>query len=84
MVILDACNGTEHRRDEWISDEWNLNFAVFDADEATCVERASDKGDGVILDVIRRMEMSWEPLPEDAVIFPHVDPTDLLTPEDEE
>lgn len=38
-VILDATNITQAQRDEWISSDWDLLFAVFDTPFDVCMER---------------------------------------------
>jgi predicted kinase len=51
-VILDACNLTEHRRMEWVSDEWTtmLHLVPTHADE--CARRAVSEGRLDLLPVI--------------------------------
>jgi predicted kinase len=51
-IILDACNLTEHRRKEWLSDDWKtvLHLVPTDADE--CARRAVSEGRMDLLPVI--------------------------------
>lgn len=68
-VILDACNNTEKRRDEWISRDglWLRNFVVFDATAEECrtrlqnqdMDRNLDKA--ALLAAIDRMAEAHEP-----------------------
>jgi predicted kinase len=64
-VILDACNNTRKRRDEWRSKDWDVVFNVIPTDAATCIERAEAEGDQDIIPVITRMADEHEPLGED-------------------
>lgn len=64
-VILDACNNTRARRDEWRSKDWDVAFNVIPADAAECIERAEREGDLYIIPVITRMADEHEPLGED-------------------
>lgn len=59
-VILDACNNTRKRRDEWRHGLWDQReFVVLDTDEATCLGRV-EYGD--IIPVIKRMAAQHEPV----------------------
>lgn len=59
-VILDACNATEKRRDEWLSDDWKVWFHPVDTPVSVCIERAKSKGDEEIIPIIERMAESLE------------------------
>lgn len=65
FVILDACNNSRKRRDEWKSDKWELRFQVMDAGVSLCVQRALANDDAEILSVIDRMSNEHEPLGPD-------------------
>lgn len=45
VVILDACNNTKKRRNEWISLKWQREFVVVDTPRVVCLERAGDDED---------------------------------------
>ena len=62
-VILDACNNSRKRRDEWKSDRWTSEFAIVREKTAVCLERASD--DEILTGVINRMVKYHEPVMED-------------------
>lgn len=70
VVVLDACNNTRKRRDEWRSKEWDIVFKVIPADALTCFERAKAEGDEAIMTVIERMASEREPLAEDEIAWP--------------
>lgn len=62
-VILDACNNTRKRRDEWrrgIWDRWE--FVVLDTDKKTCLERVEYSD---IVPVIERMAARHEPVTDE-------------------
>lgn len=59
-VILDACNGTRKRRDEWRSRAWDLKFQVFDTPKEVCIERAKEGGREDLIPVIEYMDRLWE------------------------
>lgn len=65
IVILDACNTTKRRRDDWISREWDTFFKVIDTSREVCEKRAEQKEDEIILLVIKRMAEQYEPLGDD-------------------
>lgn len=70
-VILDACNNTQKRRDEWKSKEWTRFFVNIDETIEVCKERARqsaiDKShlEG-LLEAIDRMSEQFEPFEKDA------------------
>ena len=47
-VILDACNITVKRREEWASREWGRIFVVVDTPPDVCIRRANDTMKGAI------------------------------------
>ena len=55
-VILDACNLTEHRRMDWVCDEWTtvLHLVTTAADE--CASRAIASGRTSLLPVIAKFD----------------------------
>ena len=52
-VILDATNITPQRREEWLSREWQVKYAVFDTSLEVCRRRAVETG--FPEDVLNRM-----------------------------
>lgn len=60
-VILDACNVSKHRRDEWRSKDWDTEFREFKTPIETCRDRAMRSGQDYLLPVITRMakELAW-------------------------
>ena len=61
-VVLDACNTTKKRRQEWESpDEWQTRLEVFCASKDTCIERARATMRPDIIPVIERMaeKIEW-------------------------
>lgn len=65
IVILDACNNTQKRRDEWISSEWATYFKVIDTSTDVCFDRAATENDQAIISVIERMAKEHEPLTDE-------------------
>lgn len=61
VVILDATNVSEKRRNEWYSDRWVTLWKVIDTDDTVCLGRAIQAGDEEIVPVIERMAFEWEP-----------------------
>lgn len=57
-VILDACNVSAKRRDEWKAH--NPELQVFNAGPVTCLERAMSQNDQEIVPVIERMAKEWD------------------------
>lgn len=64
-VCIDICAGTRKRRAEWMSREWETKFFLVETSAGVCIQRAKDSGDEVIVPVIEKMAMEWEPLGED-------------------
>lgn len=64
-VILDACNNTRKRRDDWISGMWRRAFHIFGAPVEICVERARKDDRPELIDVIIRMSDQHEPVGDD-------------------
>lgn len=58
VVILDATNLTERRRNEWRSSKYDLSFKVFTADALTCVARC-DETNQSLRPVILRMAQEY-------------------------
>ena len=59
-VVLDACNNTRKRRDEWRYGKWDRReFVSLDMDEKTCIGRVEC---GDIIPVIKRMAEQHEPV----------------------
>lgn len=59
-VILDACNTTKGRRDEWKDPRWTRRYVVCDISTMSCVERAVAKNDKYIMPIIDRMSKQLE------------------------
>ena len=57
-VILDACNVSAKRRDEWKSHAPEMQ--VFNTGPVTCLERALALNDQEIFPVIERMAEEWD------------------------
>lgn len=60
-VILDACNVSPRRRDEWRSKKWRTEYALFRTSPEVCKERARTNGQDYLLAVIDRMnkDLVW-------------------------
>lgn len=69
FVILDACNTTRKRRDEWKSPEWALRFRSSFESVDVCIERALAVGDEELVPIIGRMAEQFEPCGDDEVAF---------------
>ena len=65
MVILDATNTTQKRRDFWKSDEWELKFKLFNTSKEVCIERAKKDGMEDLIPVIERMDKEFESVIQD-------------------
>jgi predicted kinase len=65
VVILDACNTSKKRRDEWKSKEWQRIFQVFDASMLECQHRAMIQDRTDLIAVINRMAAGYEPVSEE-------------------
>lgn len=60
-VILDACNSTRARRDEWVRpDEWTTAFIQFSTPVEVCEKRALDGNRPDLVKVINDMFFRWE------------------------
>ena len=55
VVILDSCNQSEYRRNEWKSKEWKRLYKVFRTDIEECKKRALDNDQEYLITVIDRM-----------------------------
>lgn len=73
IVILDACNTTRKRRNEWCSKEWDVFFKVVDTSVEICKMRATQEKDDEILPVIERMADQYESLEDDEQHWPEMD-----------
>jgi predicted kinase len=60
-VILDACNHTARRRNEWLSDKWDCRYVEFPATMIECIRRAEANNQQYLIPVIQRMseEITW-------------------------
>lgn len=59
-VILDACNNTLERRQEWRSANWTTEFVIIVAAKEDCIKRADN--DELLIKVIERMAKKHEPV----------------------
>lgn len=59
-VILDACNNTVKRRDEWAHSDWQRRFITVDTAKEDCILRTPS-----MENVIERMAAAHEPVEED-------------------
>lgn len=67
-VILDACNNTRKRRDQWQRPkEWGTYFKYFNTPMETCIERCEPGSP--LIPVIERMAAQFEPLGEDEEVW---------------
>lgn len=66
-VILDACNNTKKRRDEWRSKSYRRVFVTVDTDAKTCTERAKADDRDELVPIIERMASQHEPVRESEV-----------------
>lgn len=61
FVVVDACNNTPKRRNQWVSSkEWDTVAEVFYTDYEVCKDRALKNADEEIIDVIERMFDEWD------------------------
>lgn len=65
VVVLDACNNTRKRRDEWRSSRWRREFHAVGTSAEVCTQRAISDGRGELVPVIERMAAQHEPAQED-------------------
>lgn len=70
VVILDACNTTRKRRNEWIDPMWYTVFKVIPTEMDICLNRATNEGDDEIMPIIQRMWIQYERLAEDEQLWP--------------
>lgn len=72
-VIVDACNNTDKRRQEWVSHQAEVRLKIFHTPPEECLDRAVAQQDHNIEPVIRRMaeESDWEV--SGALSWPQVD-----------
>ncbi len=61
IVILDATNVSERRRQEWLSKEWECQYQCFQTPVEECIRRAHSSGKPELVPVIYRMskELTW-------------------------
>lgn len=59
-VILDACNVSCKRREEWVDERWKRRFVVMPYTPQKSKERAVESGKNYLLDVINRMSGEYE------------------------
>lgn len=65
IVILDACNVSHKRRDEWRSKDWETRFKIIRTPASICIDRAMERNDYEIIDSITRMADNFEELERD-------------------
>lgn len=68
-VILDACQATQKRREEWESTKWFTYYHLFDTPLSECIRRAYATDDIYLVPIIDRMAGAWEPLSMDALLW---------------
>lgn len=63
-VILDACNNTVKRREEWQSTRWDRKYVVIKTDPDICISRIDPKSSNAdgLLSAIRRMDEQHQPV----------------------
>lgn len=59
-VILDACNHTEKRRNEWLSKDWAIQYHVMSTPISVCIDRARATKQEYLIPVIERMSRDYE------------------------
>lgn len=64
-VVLDVCNNTRKRRDEWKSSSWQRVFHVMETTAAVCTWRAIDDGRQDLIPSIERMVEQHEPVTQE-------------------
>lgn len=55
VVVLDATNTTEERREKWISMDWETEWSCIRTPAYVCLERAREAGDIAIIPIIEKM-----------------------------
>jgi predicted kinase len=63
VVIVDATNITQKRRQPWIdkfSNEYELEWKVISTTKEECIERANQENDLIIIPVIEKMAKDFE------------------------
>jgi len=60
-VILDACNHTAQRRQQWLSKDWDCEYVEFHTAKQECEKRAIETKQKYLIPSIRRMakEITW-------------------------
>jgi predicted kinase len=64
-VVLDSCNISKKRRNEWKSDKWTRKYKLFQATKDVCIERAKKDGKEYLIEAIERMSAAYEPVEEE-------------------
>ena len=59
VVILDACNATQKRRDEWLDPRWVIETVNFTATKEKCIERAKAGREDLIPVIERMAKIEW-------------------------
>lgn len=60
VVIIDATNVSQKRRDAWLSDDWEVRYNIFNTPKEVCIERALLTDDYEIISIIEKMADAWE------------------------
>jgi predicted kinase len=55
IVILDATNVTVKRRNEWLSDQYDIKYKIFNTPKDECIKRAISSKTEYLIPVIERM-----------------------------
>jgi predicted kinase len=74
-IVLDACNVTAARRDDWIDNLWYRKYVVMDISAEACINRALKADDEYIVPVIKGMA---EKLEYDGVLYGGMDSTEMI------
>ena len=71
-VIIDACNTSRKRRQQWIdlaiSTNRNLLAYVVSTPKEVCIERAMDSGQVQLVPAIERMADNWQDIDEPEIV----------------
>lgn len=59
-VVLDSTNTTQKRRNEWLSDDWDLSLVHINTSEEECTRRAVKELDYAIIPIIKYMAEKFE------------------------
>jgi predicted kinase len=69
VVIVDATNTTEERRNFWIDSKWKLKFMIFATSKEECLKRITPET-AYLIPVIERMSETFTWPPEEIITWP--------------